>query len=142
MSLINHTAVKRRLLLLFTLFLTSCQVSHENPTSHPLVVATFLTAELTGTLIEGGGCIRVNSGTQSYGLVFPPDTTMTQNGDTVTIEMGLVTDDRREVRLRLGERGRLGGGATDALPTSLAERVDAACTSPYWVIGARIERVP
>jgi hypothetical protein len=115
--------------------------SPQIPTSPPQVVATFLTAELTGTLVEGEGCLRVNTAPQSYGLVFPPDASMTHNSERVTITLGLVTNTPREVRLRFGERVKVSGGETDALPSSLAETVTEACIAPYWVVGASIERV-
>jgi hypothetical protein len=125
---------------LLVVWLMGCQTIP--PTPQPQVVATYLTAELIGTLVEGDGCIRINTNTRSYGLVFPPDAAMTHNDDTVTITMGLVTNNPREVRLRFGERVRLGGGETDALSSSLAETVTPSCFAPYWILGETINRVP
>jgi hypothetical protein len=120
--------------------LIGCQIIPPSP--QPQVVATFLTAELVGTLTKGEGCIRVNTVNESFGVVFPPDASITELENSLTIVTGLATNTPREINIPFGERVRLSGGEVESLPSSLAETVSDSCEAPYWVLGETISRVP
>ncbi len=112
------------------------------PTPQPQVVATYLTAEVVGTLAKGEGCVRINTVNESFGVVFPPDASITELENLVTIVTGLATNTPREVNIPFGEWVRLGGGEVESLPPTLDERVSDSCEAPYWVLGETINRVP
>lgn len=128
------------LLLCALLALTACNLSlPANPTSEPHVIATAWTALLVGTLEKEDGCLRVKSQDSdvSYLLVWPPDSSAESSEDTVRVVTGLVTGNRQEVVLNIGEVVRLGGGTTTRLDKSLS--VAANCPGPYWVVGGVVD---
>ena len=118
------------------LALTACKLSlPTNPTSEPHVIATAWTALLVGTLEKEGECLRVKDQDSevSYLLVWPPDSSAESSEDRVRVVTGLVTGNRQEVVLDVGEIVHLGGGTTTHLDQSLS--VPANCPGPYWVVG-------
>jgi len=128
------------LLILATIVTLSCQSNDTNPqpSNPPQVVATFLTAELVGTLTKGEGCIRVNTVNESFGIVFPPDASMTELENSVTVVTGVAINNLHEVNIAFGERVTVSGGELETLTAALEERVNPSCKAPYWVMGETI----
>lgn len=129
-------------LITLPLAVTACSASTTpTPTRSPRVIATYWTAELVGELVKDDGCLRVNSrrGT-SYLLVWPPDLSATIEDDTVRIVTGLVTGDRKEVVLHIGQTVRLSGGegSISFMDEQTRQNVRANCPGPYWVVGINI----
>ncbi len=138
--------VRIGIILVLLLGTTACAVSPSpasTPGATPGVVITALTAEIRGKLVESDGCLRViNQVDQSARtLAWPPDVSAVVAADTVTVTFGLVTGDRREVMLQLGENVHIGGGEAEKLDAQLQQRLRANCSGPYWVVGNSIEPV-
>jgi Bacterial SH3 domain len=101
----------------------------------PQVVATRLTAQLTGRLVLVGDCLRVQNSNvpgESLLLVFPPGFTGSVSKTTV-----LVSDfqDKKEFTWRLGDIVTLAGGNVPTLDPTLQELLPPDCQGPYWVVG-------
>jgi hypothetical protein len=133
-------------LLVLLLGTTACVVSPSpasTPDATPEVIITALTAEIRGKLVEIDGCLRVIDQVDQSArtLAWPPDVSAVVAADTVTVTFGLVTGDRREVGLHLGENVHIGGGEAEKLDTQLQQRLPANCNGPYWVVGNSIEPV-
>jgi hypothetical protein len=128
------------LLAMIACSLFSSASSTTTPTAEPQVVATYWTAELVGELVEVEGCIRVNdrNSDTSYLLVWPPDIAATVENDTVRVVTGILTGNRKEVVLHLGEMVRLSGGETKNLGDQLRQTSPANCPGPYWVVGIEV----
>lgn len=127
------------------LAITACNsTSSTSPTTTPMVapqvVATSWTAELIGELVEVEHCIRVNDrdSNTSYLLVWPPDITATTDKYTVRVVTGVITGNRKEVVLHIGEIVRLSGGETESLDEQLRQGLPANCQGPYWVVGMEV----
>jgi hypothetical protein len=102
---------------------------------------TAWTAALYGKLVKADGCLQVINqlDQSSYTLVWPPDVSASITDDAVHVTFGLVTGNRREVVLHLGENVQIGGGETERLDEQLQQSLSANCTGPYWVVGNNIE---
>jgi len=127
------------------LAMTACRSSFSassttTPTAGPQVIATYWTAELVGELVEVEHCIRVNdrNSDTSYLLVWPPDITATVENDTVRVVTGILTGNRKEAVLHLGEMVHLSGGETRSLGDQLRQTLPANCPEPYWVVGIEV----
>ena len=105
------------------------------------VVVTQLTAEISGTLVNEAGCLRVANEGGSYLLLWPPDNAVTREGKMVRVVTGVVGGVREEWQLRLGDVVLLGGGMTERLDETLATLVPPGCAGPYWVMGQIAEVV-
>lgn len=118
-----------------------------SPSPHPLpnptvpstreVVATAWTALIEGQLVLADGCLKVveTVSQNTYTLVFPPDFSAAISGDTVRITSGLVTGDRREDLIMIGDAVQFGGGTPGILNDELQKTVPYNCQGPYWVFG-------
>ncbi len=122
----------------------SACTSSPTPGSTPYVIQTAWLAVIYGRLIEEDGCLKVitqNNQSVSYTLVWPPDVSASIIDDIVNVTFGLVTGNRREVVLHLGENVQIGGGETEKLTEQLQQTVPTNCKAPYWVVGKNIEPV-
>jgi hypothetical protein len=130
-------------IILLMLGTTACAVlpsPTSTPGTTPEVVITAWTAEMRGKLVERDGCLQVidQVDQSAYTLAWPADVSTVAAADTVTVTFGLVTGDRRQVVLHLGEDVQIGGGETEKLDAQLRQRLPANCKGPYWVIGNNI----
>jgi hypothetical protein len=127
--------------------ITACAVfpsSTPIPSVTPYVSQTAWLAVIYGRLVEEDGCLKViaqNNQSVSYTLVWPPDVSASITDDIVNVTFGLVTGNRREVVLHLGENVQVGGGETEKLGGQLQHTLPANCKGPYWVVGKSIEPV-
>jgi len=133
--------MRRGLVCVLSLFVAACGAiappATLTPTASntPQVVATRLTAQLTGRLLLVGNCLRVEESSvpgQSLLLVFPPGFTASVGRATV-----LVSDfqDNKEFTWRLGDIVHLAGGNVPVLDPVLQQLLPAGCSGPYWVVG-------
>lgn len=95
---------------------------------------------LVGKLVEVENCLRVDDrdSDTSYLLVWPPDITATLEKDTVRVVTSVITGNRKEVVLHVGEMVRLSGGETENLEEQLRQTLPANCPGPYWVVGIEV----
>lgn len=121
---------------------TAISTSSPSTATSLQVIATAWTAELAGTLDEVDGCLQVinNKNSTVYTLAWPPDFVVTVEGKVVKVIKGVVTGDREEVMLHIGDTVRLSGGETKYLNAQLQETVNENCPEPYWVVGFEINR--
>ena len=107
----------------------------------PGAVITAWTAEMRGRLVERDGCLQViNQLDQSaYTLAWPANVSAVTTADAVTVTFGLVTGNRSEVVLHIGDAVQIGGGETEKLDNQLQQRLTANCKGPYWVVGNNVE---
>jgi hypothetical protein len=147
-SLLRHLSTQqiarlpatRPVLITIALAMTACNTaSIANSTSAPQehIVATRLTADLTGKLVMVNGCLRVNAspGDVSHLLVWPPEYTGKVSVENDTVQ---VVDRGRTVVWHIGDVVHLGGSGVlliEDLDKQLREELPANCPGPYWVIG-------
>jgi hypothetical protein len=99
-------------------------------------IVTAMAARLDGNLIQDfGRCLRV----AEFALVWPPDTQMTIEDGQVRVVSGIVSGNKREVVLALGEKITLGGGIAYHLDEQLRSTIPANCQGQYWVVGFTIK---
>jgi hypothetical protein len=113
------------------------------PVVTPEVIITARTAEIRGMLVDTDGCLQVIDQVDhsAYTLAWPADISAVAAADTITVTFGLVTGNRREVLLHIGEEVHMGGGEAEKLGAQLRQTLPANCTGPYWVVGNSIEPV-
>jgi hypothetical protein len=132
--------------------ISACALSTHHPATATLtsgstaasshVVATAWNADLVGRLIEADGCLQIinKQNNTVYTLAWPPDLAVTIEGNNVKILKGIVTGNREEILLNIGETIRMSGGVTENLSKQLQETVNENCMGPYWVVGFEIYR--
>jgi hypothetical protein len=130
--------------IVFFFALTACKMS-PTPTATPTlrVILTAMAAGLDGKLVEIDGCLRVKGSEQDVGsaLVWPPDYEMTIEDGQVRVVSGLVSGERREVILKIGEKVTLSGGIVANLDEQLKGTIPANCPGPYWAVGNTIRPI-
>ncbi len=100
-----------------------------------------MTALLTGTLLEVGGCLRVKpdypSTSTTYSLVvWPPHVKLSTQNGSISIH-----NEAGEEIAHVGGEIRLGGGeirtlgALQSIKQLLSEQPQDACPGPYWLAG-------
>jgi hypothetical protein len=135
------------LLFLLLIGVSACTSPSSGPFPSPTVpstrevVATAWTALIEGQLVLEDGCLKVVEpvSQNTYTLVFPPDFSATISGDTVRITSGLVTGDRRDDLIMIGDAVQFGGGTPGILNDELQKTVPSNCQGPYWVFGGFLE---
>jgi hypothetical protein len=112
------------------------------PTSTQRIVVTAMTAQLMGRLEVVNGCLRVRNEKYDadYALVWPPDTSMTIEGEQVEVVTGIISGNRNEIILRLGDWVLLSGGETRELSDDLSQTLPSNCQGPFWVVGFQFDR--
>ena len=103
------------------------------PTNSTQVIYQYLTAELLGKLVMVNQCLRINGDDGvNYLLVWPSDFSVRIEGDTLHITQGVVTGDRKDYDLHIGDRIDIGGGTVDKVDTSSFRVSRNNCPGPYW----------
>jgi hypothetical protein len=110
----------------------------------PRVEITALTALAHGRLIQSDGCLYLQSSdfNKNYTLFWPPDFSVTLEGDNVKVVSGMVTGIQKEDVLQIGENLTLGGGTFDRLSEENLRLISANCLGPYWVVGSIVSHGP
>jgi len=134
----RHTRNLALLVLLigFTLSAAGCAVLEKTPTDEPTprVVVTRMTALYIGPLTIVDGCLRLGDGEDDDLVVWPPDFDVSIENNIIR-----VLYDDREVKVRLGEVVRLGGGqvkSIDSFDEATRLQIPAGCPGPYWLVGS------
>ena len=124
---------------LLAIIIIACCGSAE-PNQH--VQVTALMARGEGNLEMVGKCLRVDVGKGNYlQMVWPPDYSVTVNGDIVHLTEGLVSGNQREYDLRLGDHIIFaGGGAPYFFDQSFFQVSPTSCPGPYWIFGGLYEK--
>lgn len=101
-----------------------------------------MTSEITGTLIEESGCLRIVSDfeSESYLVVWPPHYTLDAGSDPIQI-LDHSQDD--QIVARVGEQVHMGGGGGSSpdyvsVPDGLDQQRPPDCPGPYWISGGVI----
>jgi hypothetical protein len=94
-------------------------------------------AELDGTLVRVGECLRVDSvNGGSALLLWPPDYSVTTQEEVVHITEGLVSGTPVAYDFHVGDPVHLAGGdAPDPVDPAFFQGSPTSCPGPYWVYG-------
>lgn len=104
------------------------------PTPTPTPVWVYKDALIVGRLVLEDGCLRLQTGTKSWQLVWPETYTVTVHGQTVFIDgpLGSLT-------ATLGQEVAMGGGSLSSYTAIQLRRAEGAippqCEGPYWEVG-------
>ncbi len=90
-----------------------------------------MTAALTGTLVEGEGCLWVEGlvGAGRVLPVWPAEFSLEAQDGEISVSDGQGT------RVRLGEEVRMGGGYLSAIDPETESQIPEACRGDYFVVG-------
>ena len=99
-------------------------------------------AELDGKLVLDGDCLRVDSDNGGSALLlWPPDYSVTIQGDALHITEGIVSGNRVEYVLHIGDQVHLAGGAAPyPIDPSFFQVSPTSCPGPYWIYGGLSEK--
>lgn len=123
--------------------LTSCTSAlYLNSTSTPYVIITAMLAEANGQLVEKDGCLRLIANEEDPGhtLVWPADFKIEIENDQVRVTSGIVSGNRQETTLKIGEMVTLSGG--EYVDEQLKKTIPSNCDPPYWVVGSIMKHTP
>jgi hypothetical protein len=129
-------------ILICLLFLaTACKPTRTSiPSPSPEVIATAMTAFVVGQVVEEDGCLLIKNKSLDNTLVFPPDAFASVEGDQITFVTGIVTGEREEIVLNLGDWAHISGGEAFHLGEELLNTLPLKCQEPpYWVVGFNVE---
>lgn len=121
------------MLVVYTFLVQACV----QPTPTPTPVWVYRDAYAVGRLVLQDGCLRLQTGTESWQLVWPETYTVTVHGETVFIE-----GPRGSLTATLGQEVAMGGGALSSYTAIQRLRAQGAippqCEGPYWEVGLNV----
>jgi len=87
------------------------------------------------------GCLSITGVDphDDFTLVWPPDFAVTADNASIKVTSGMVTGQKKEYLLKMGEQVKLGGGTIDRLSADLQKTLPAHCPAPYWIVGNVLE---
>jgi hypothetical protein len=96
--------------------------------------------EVSGTLVVVDNCLRVNTPSgSSLLIIWPPDVTLAQESDIITIRDASGTDVAQVGRdVYLGGGGLSTAADLEAISQPLRQTPPESCPGPYWLVGETI----
>jgi hypothetical protein len=96
-------------------------------------------AQLFGSLIADGMCLRVDSGTERYLIIWPPNYSLAVRDGAI-----IILDASGNLAVEVGQQVYISGGEVPLTQHSLDEAnveglADSGCAGPYWFAGDIVE---